>query len=62
MSDHNSVVNIEGSDHDESIGEEVEAMHAEIDAIRSDLYPTAERHDDGEEIIDAGLESDSDQK
>ena len=56
MSDHNIVVNSEGSDHDESIGEEVEALHAEMTSIHSDLSPTAERHDDGEEIIDAGLE------
>ena len=37
MSDHNIVVNIEGSDHDESIGEEVEALHAEMTSIHSDL-------------------------
>ena len=61
MSDHNIVVNSEGSDHDELIGEEMEALHDEIDAIHSGLSPTAEHHDYGEEIIDAGLEGDSDQ-
>jgi hypothetical protein len=52
-----SLVGGEGIDHDESIGEELEALHAEIDAIHSAFSPTAERHDDGEEIIDADLES-----
>ena len=61
MSDHNIVVNSEGSDHGELISEEAEAFYAEIDAIHSDLSPTAEHRDDGEEIIDAGLEGDSDQ-
>ena len=61
MSDHYIVVNSEGSDHDESIGEEVEAFHSEMTSIHSDLSPTAEHRDDGEEIIDADLEGDSDQ-
>ena len=56
MSDHNIVDNSEGSDHDELINEEVEALHAEIDAIHSDLSSTAERHEDGEEIIAVALE------
>ncbi len=56
MSDHNIVVNSEVSDHDESIGEEVEASNSEMTSIHSDLSPTAEHRDDGEEIIDAGLE------
>ena len=56
MSDHNIVVNSEVSDHDESIGEEVEALNSEMTSIHSGLSPTAERHDDGEEIIDAALE------
>ena len=54
MSDHNIVFNSEGSDHEESIGEEVEALHSEMTSIHSDLSPTAF-------IIDAGLEGDSDQ-
>ena len=56
MSDHNIVVNSEGSDHNELIGEEVEALHSEMTSIQSGLSPTAEHRDDGEEIIDAGLE------
>ena len=59
MSDHNIVVNIEGSDHNASIGEEAEVIHPEMTSIHSDLSLTAERHDNGEEIIDAGLEGDS---
>ena len=55
MSDHHNIVdNSKGSDHDESIGEEVEALHAEMTSIHSGLSPTAERRDDGEEIIDGG--------
>ena len=46
MSDHNIVVNSEVSDHDESIGEEVDALHTEMSSIPSGLSPTAERHDD----------------
>ena len=61
MSDHNIVVNSEGSDHDESIGEDMEALHSEMTSIHSGLSPTAEHRDDGEEIIDAGSEGDSDQ-
>ena len=61
MSDHNIAVNSECSVHDESIGEEVEALHAEMTSIRGDLSPTAEHRDDGEEIIDARLEGASDQ-
>jgi hypothetical protein len=34
----------------------LDALHAEIDAIHSDLSSTAERHEEGEEIIDAALE------
>ena len=33
MSDHNIVVNDEVSDHDESIGEELEALHTEMTSI-----------------------------
>jgi hypothetical protein len=55
MSD-NPLVYIEGSDHDESIGQNLEALYAEMTSIHSDLSLTAERHDDGEEIIAAGLE------
>ena len=61
MSDHNLIVNSEVSDHDELIGEEVEALHAEMTSIHSGLSPTAEHRDDGEEIIDAALEEASDQ-
>jgi hypothetical protein len=56
MSSYKSLAGGESIDHDESIGEELEALHAEIDAIHSDLSSTAERHGDGEEIIDAALE------
>jgi len=56
MSDQNIVVNSEVSDHDELIGEEVEALHSELTSIYSDLTPTAECRDDGEEIIAAALE------
>jgi hypothetical protein len=56
MSSDQPLVGGEVSDHDESIGEELDALHAEIDAIHSDLSSTAERHEDGEEIIDAALE------
>ena len=46
MSSHiNLLFGGEGSDHDESIGEELDALHAEIDAIHSDLSSTAERHE-----------------
>jgi hypothetical protein len=53
MSSDKSLVGGEGSVHDELIGEELEALHAEIDAIHSDLSSTAERHEDGEEITAA---------
>ena len=46
-------------DHDESIGKELDVIHGEVDAIHSDLTSTAERRDDGEEIIAAALERDS---
>ncbi len=59
MSSDKSLVGDEVRDYDESIGEELEALHAEIDAIHSDLSPTAEHRDDGEEIIDVALEDDS---
>jgi hypothetical protein len=55
MSDQNIVVNSEGSDHDELIGEEVEALHAEMTSMHSDLSLTAEHRDDGEEITAAAL-------
>jgi hypothetical protein len=38
-------VNSEVSDHDESIVEEVEALHDEMSSIHSDLSPTAEHRD-----------------
>ena len=38
MSDHNLVVNSEVIDHDESIGEKVEALHSEMTSIRGDLF------------------------
>ena len=56
MSSDKSLVGGEDIDHDESIGEELESLQAEIDAIHSDLSSTAERHEDGEEIIAVGLE------
>ena len=56
MSSDKSLVGGEVGDHDELIGEELEASHTEIDAIHSDLSSTAERHEDGEEIIAVGLE------
>ena len=56
MSDSKLVVNIEVSDHDESIGEDAESLHSEMTQIHSDLISTADRHDDGEEIIAAANE------
>ena len=56
MSSDKSLVGGEEIDHDESIGEESEALHAELTSIHSFLSSTAERHEDGEEIIAAGLE------
>ena len=56
MSDIKAVSNSEGSDHDESNGEKLEALHSEMTSNHSALSSTAERHDDGEEIIAAGLE------
>ncbi len=50
MSDHNIVVNSEVSDHEESIGEEMEALYAEMTSIHSDLSSTAQCRDDGVEI------------
>ena len=35
MSDSNLVVNIEGSDHDESNGEELEASHSKTTSIHN---------------------------
>ena len=61
MSASKLVVNIEGSDHDESIGEYLESSHSELTSIHSDLSSTAELHDDGEEIIDAANEGASTQ-
>ena len=56
MSDSKLVVNIEGSDHDESIGENVEVLHAEMTSIHSDLSSTAQSRDDGQEFTATGLE------
>ena len=56
MSDRKLVVNIEGSDHDESTGEELEVLHSEMTSIHSDLSSTAEHNDDGEEIVATALE------
>ena len=61
MSDRELVGNIEGNDNDESIGEEMESLHSEMTSNHSDLSSTAERHDDGEEIVDAELEGASTQ-
>ena len=55
MSNSKVVVNIEGSDHDESIGEDLGASHSEMTSIHSDLTLTALSHEDGEEIIAAAL-------
>ncbi len=51
MSDHNIVVNSEVSDHDELIGEEVEALHSEMTSIHSDLSPTALSLNDEESLL-----------
>ena len=56
MSDSKLVVNSEVSDHDESIGEELESSHSEMTSNHSVLSLTAEHRDDGEEITAAGLE------
>ena len=61
MSDSKLVVNIEVSDHDESVGEDLESLHSEMTSNHSDLSSTAERHDDGEEIVAAALEGASTQ-
>ena len=61
MSDRDLVDNNEGSYHYESNGEDVEALHAEMTSIHSALSSTAERHDNGEEIIAAELEGASTQ-
>ena len=61
MSDSKLVVNIEDSDHDKSIGEELEALHSEMTSNHSVLSSTAERHDNGEEIVAAALEGASTQ-
>ena len=50
MSSDKSLVGGEDIDHDESIGEKLESLQAEIDEIHIDLPSTAERHEDGEEI------------
>ena len=55
MSDRKLVVNIEGSDHEESNGEDVEVLRAEMTSIRSDLSSTALSRDDGVEITAAPL-------
>jgi hypothetical protein len=56
MSSDKSVVGGEVSYHDESIGEDLESPHAEMTSIHSGLSPTAERRDDGEEIVAVGSE------
>ena len=61
MSANKLVDNSEVSDHDESIGGDAESLHSEMTSIHSDLSSTAERHDDGEEIIATELEGASDQ-
>ena len=60
MSNDKPIVKSEASDHDDSIGRELEMMHAEMTSIRIDLPSTAERRDDGEEIAAAALGGTSD--
>ena len=55
MSDENLLVDGEFIDRDESNGEELEVLHAEMTSFQSDLSSTAERHDDGEEITATAL-------
>ena len=61
MSSKYPLINCEGIDPYDSIGENVEVLHAEMTSIHCDLTSTAERRDDGEEIITVGLEGVSDQ-
>ena len=53
MSDFKAVIYSECINHDESIEEDAEAVHAEMTSNHSDVPLTALRLDDGEEIIEA---------
>ena len=61
MSGENRLVDGEFIDHDESSGEELEVLHAEMTLIHSDFTSTVRIHEVGEEITAATLAGTSDQ-